>query len=304
MEQGTCRLCQKEADLHESHILPAFIFRWLKKSSGNGYLRSGLNPNKRVQDGEKPYWLCTTCEELFSGLETSFTNSLFYPYLEDSGKQFHYSRWLLHFCTSLSWRVLLFHLDSDNSKDWAEEDLVHIDKAEQTWREFLLGEREHPGPFRQHLLPLDQIQSTTGEFAPNINRYLMRAIALDVCYGDKNIFTYTKLGRFIVLGFVREPNPNHWKGSKVNANKGIVEPKEYILPEYFMEYLNESAKHMAERLNSVSDKQQTKIDSAFRKNKDHYIGSDEFQAMSADVNMFGDEAFSERKKPKKPNPKT
>lgn len=292
MTLNTCRLCQKQAELQNSHILPAFAFRWLKESAGNGHIRFGENINQRVQDGMKRYWLCTTCEGILNRSETAFANNLFYPYLEKSGNHFHYSRWLLHFCASLSWRILLLHLEEHPPKDWDKSDIELLSKAESVWREYLLGDRPHPGSFRQHLLPLDRIESTSGSFVSNINRYLMRAIDTDICRGDSNIFTYVKLGRFIVLGFVREPNPNRWKGTKINANKGIVGPKEYVLPKPFGEYLNKKAQRMSELLNSVSDKQQAKIDSAFRKNIDNYIGSDAFQAMTADINMFGDEAFS------------
>jgi len=200
----------------------------------------------------------------------------------------------MHFCTSLSWRVLRFYLEESNLKDWSAESLVHVEKAERIWRELLLGERPHPEAFQQHILPLDQIQSTSGKLAPNINRYLMRAVDMDLCRGGKTIFTYTKLGRFIVLGFVHEPNPNQWRGTKVNANKGLVGPKEYVLPWAFGEYLNEKAHRMAELLNSVSEKQQAKIDGAFRKNVDRYLESDAYQAMLADVSIFGDAAFPKR----------
>lgn len=294
MKQDTCRLCQQQAELQNSHILPAFVFRWLKESAGNGHIRYGMEPNQRVQDGHKRYWLCAACEGRLSLSETSFATNLFHPYLEASGKQFYYSRWLMHFCTSLSWRVLRFYLEETNLKDRSAEFLAHVEKAERIWRELLLGERPHPEAFQQHILPLDQIQSTSGKLAPNINRYLMRAVDMDICRGDKTIFTYTKLGRFIVLGFVHEPNPNQWRGTKVNANKGFVGPKEYVLPRAFGEYLNEKAHRMAELLNSVSEKQQTKIDGAFRKNVDRYVESDAYQAMLADVSMFGDAAFSKR----------
>lgn len=299
MTLDTCRLCKQQTELQNSHILPAFIFRWLKESAGNGHIRFGENINQRVQDGIKRNWLCASCEGILNRSETVFANNLFYPYLEDSGKQFHYSRWLLHFCTSVSWRTLLLYMEDYPSADWKKDDLEHLAKAECIWREFLLGARQHPGSCRQHLLPLDRIQSTTGKLASNINRYLMRAVDTDICRGDNNIFTYVKLGRFLVLGFVYEPDPNRWRGTKINANKGIVEPKEYTLPRPFGEYLNQKAQRMAGLLSSVSDKQQAKIDSAFRKNVDRYIESDAFQAMRADVNMFGDEAFLYDKKRKR-----
>lgn len=294
MQKGTCHLCQQKAELKHSHILPAFVFRWLKESAGNGHIRHGMEPNKRIQDGLKRYWLCSSCEDLLNLSETAFATNLFHPYLEASGKQFNYTRWLLPFCVSLSWRVLKFYLDETHLNNWDSESLAHVVKAEKVWREFLLEERPHPGSYQQHILPLDQIASATGELAPNINRYLMRAVDMDICKGGKTIFTYTKLGRFIVLGFVHEPNPNNWRSTKVNANKGLVGPKKYILPRSFWDYLDQKARRMDELLNSVSDKQQSKIDGAFRKNIDRYLESDAHQAMLADLSMFGDAAFSKR----------
>ncbi|MBP6903458.1 MAG: hypothetical protein KBC73_25460 [Burkholderiaceae bacterium] len=54
---------------------------------------------------------------------------------------------------------------------------------------------------------------------------------------------------------------------------------------------------MREALNSVSDRQQEKIDEAFKKNVDKFIASDSFRAMQADLAMFGDDAFSKRQPP-------
>jgi hypothetical protein len=295
MPNGICYLCQVEADLQNSHIIPAFVIRWLRESSGNGHIRLGVNPNQRIQDGVKRYWLCAQCEGRLNIFETTFATNLFYPYLEEPGRYFHYSSWLIHFCSSLSWRVLRFYLDEGQLKNWPAEALVHVNTAEQTWRELLLGKRPHPGAFQQHLLPLERLESATGELPPNINRYFMRAIDMDVCRKGKDykaIYTYAKLGRFIILGFVHEPNPQDWHGTMVHVNKGIVSPKKYVLPRSFLEYLKGKAQRMADLLADVSPRQQGKIDTAFQQNIDRYVGSDEFEAMMADLSMFGDSAFS------------
>jgi hypothetical protein len=300
MTRGTCRLCQTESDLQLSHILPAFVFRWLRESSGNGHIRNSKEPNQRVQDGIKRYWFCSSCEELFSGSETAFAGRLFHPYLSAPGDSFRYSRWLLHFCTSVSWRVLRFSIDEGNLKDWEPDIIVRMSEAEVVWREYLLGQRPHPGNFRQHLLPLDQISSASRDLAPNINRYLMRAIHIDLCRGTESIFTYSKLGRFILIGIIRESRHDQWSGTKVNANEGIIAPRKYIVPRALGEYINSKASQIAQALNSVSDRQQVKIEKAFRANVDRFIGSDAFTAMQADVNFFGENAFSKRE-PKSTN---
>lgn len=294
MPLGLCRLCERQSELQLSHVLPAFAFRWLRESSGNGHLRNSQEPNKRSQDGLKFYWLCAECEGLFSRHETAFAGRLFHPYLKASGQIFPYSSWLIQFCTSVSWRVLRFYRDEGHLKSWEPEALARIESAETTWRDTLLGRLPNPGEFQQHMLPLDQISQTSGEFAPNINRYLMRAIHLDLCRGSKSIFTYAKLGRFIILGFIHEPQPNHWKGTKVHATHGYVQPRNYVVPAALGDYLNEKARKVSESLAGMSDRQAEKVDLAFKANVDRYVGSDAFLATQADVEMFGNKAFTKR----------
>jgi hypothetical protein len=67
-----CRLCGAVKELQESHILPGFVFRWMKETSATGYLRSRQQPNLRVQDGLKLHFLCADCERRFNQWETQF----------------------------------------------------------------------------------------------------------------------------------------------------------------------------------------------------------------------------------------
>jgi hypothetical protein len=202
-----------------------------------------------------------------------------------------YGPWLLHFCVSVSWRTLRYYAQEQSTNDFAPHLNRAIDLAESTWRNYLLGNLPHPGGFRQHLIPMDRIQSASGRLSPNINRYLMRAIQIDVCHGGDTLFTFTKLGRFVVLGFVSEPNTCNWTGSRVNANQGTVGPRHYTMPAAFMNYLNEKADSMAGVTRSISDRQHGKINDAFTSNIDRIVDSDFFAAMSADVEMFGPLAF-------------
>jgi len=155
-----------------------------------------------------------------------------------------------------------------------------------------MGTTPHAGPFEQHILPIDRIVSSSGKLAPNINRYMRRAIAIDICRGSESIFTYTKIGRFIVLGFVHEPKPGQWRATKVNANQGWIEPKQYVLPKAFGIYLNEKAQSIGDALAGMSERQHAKVDEAFLENVDRYRESDAFQARKADIKMFGRKAFS------------
>jgi hypothetical protein len=295
MPRDYCRLCGVNTDLQLSHILPAFVFRWMKETSGNGHLRSGETPNQRVQDGLKFHWLCTSCENLLGCSETAFADQLIHPYSRGELSRFIYGEWLLHFCVSVSWRVLHFYREQTGLKGYEPEAIASIEATEVAWQEFLLGRRPHPETFEQHLIPFDAIESISfpkDEVSSNLNRYLMRTVDVDTSRREKAIYVYTKLGRFAILGFVREEQRSRWQGTKVHVKKGVIEPRIYQLPRAFFEYLNGKARRTAELLASISPRQSDKIDQSFRSNINKYIGSDEFQAMQNDVRMFGDAAFT------------
>ncbi|MFP7723613.1 hypothetical protein [Lysobacter sp. A3-1-A15] len=156
----------------------------------------------------------------------------------------------------------------------------------------MLEETAHPGKYRQFLLPLDRIESNRVDLPPNINRYLMRAIDVDLCHGGQALFTYSKLGRFVIIGFINEPNQTNWVGGRVNANEGTVEPRNYTLPAPFGTYLMDKAARVREAIQGISPRQTAKIEQAFRANADRIVGTDFFEAMQADVEMFGSGAFS------------
>jgi len=295
MPDGQCRLCDAESNLQLSHVLPAFVIRWLRESSGTGHLRAGSSPNKRVQDGVKRHWLCSSCEALLNRSETAFATKLFYPCAKGESTSFIYGEWLLHFCVSVSWRVLQFHKDETILKNYEPDAIARIAEAERIWKAFLVGQLPHPGPFHQHLFPLDGIEAIStrpDNLSPNINRYLMRMIDMDLCRGANTNFVYSKLGRFVILGFIREDRPSQWQGGKVHVKTGRIEPRKYTMPRPFFEYLNSKARSAAELQSGISPRQVEKIDQAFRANIDRYIGSDEFVAMQNDVRMFGDAAFT------------
>ena len=72
MQQGQCKFCQKTADLHDSHFMPAAMYKALLD-------RARKNPhplvitNTRTERTSKQvtdYVLCTECEQRFSRRES------------------------------------------------------------------------------------------------------------------------------------------------------------------------------------------------------------------------------------------
>lgn len=289
---GNCRLCGENKELRESHIVPSFVFRWLKETSGSGFLRFGATPNRRVQDGYKYYWLCDDCEGLFSVWERKFAGRIFHPINAGADIRVVYDDYLLKFCVSVSWRVLRLMLEEWRISHFPENlrDAAH--ETSEVWREFLLGIRPHPDRYEQHLLPLDAIESYTGMDMPtNINRYILRTVDIDAVSNHKEAFIYSKLGRFIIVGFIEMPDVRQWVGTKVHVKHGVVEPKNYTLPVQFSEYFIDKARRAADVRSSISEKQNEKITEAIKADPDKAANSESFRAMLEDMRLFGRDVF-------------
>ncbi|KZN12354.1 hypothetical protein OA79_16855 [Marinomonas sp. TW1] len=72
-----CKYCLKEEAIENSHIIPSFVFEWIKMTSATKVMRSADNPNLRVQDGQKSALLCSVCEGKFAKVEELFKKEYF-----------------------------------------------------------------------------------------------------------------------------------------------------------------------------------------------------------------------------------
>jgi hypothetical protein len=290
MELGICKLCGKEAPLHHSHVIPKFVFRWFKRTSATGFLRSGINPNRRDQDGLKHYWLCTSCEALLNEAETSFANEVFHPLMDGRTERAVYGAWMLKFATSLAWRVALDHLERNDSAQSpiSEVHRTNLLNAMTRWKEFLLGRPPHPGEFEQHLLWMGVIDgNTTLPLPVNINRFLLRTIDMTIACGDNNCATYAKFGPFIFFGFVSMRCPREWEGTKLHVKEGQVQPGKVILPGYLWPFLVERAENQARINREISPAQREKINAAYRSGRLHRRNSGTVEAIMHDYQRFG-----------------
>jgi hypothetical protein len=288
-----CALCQQPTILRESHVLPAFAFRWMRERSITGYIRHSDNVNVRVQDGLKKAWLCHACEGVFGREEQAFATKLFHPW-QKAPVQIKYGEWLNRFCASISWRVLKHCKGLNPDHTYTKIEDFAAAEAELVWREYLLGRRTGVGKFEQHLLPMGTIESSTVPDLPhNINRYLTGGIEMDIVGTPKMMLTFAKLGNFMILGMIRKGR-GPWEGSRINAFQGYFPSRKYVLPLSLSGYINERARHYGEALESMSAPQQAKVDSAVRNNLDRMVESPQFEAMLADAKMFGESAIIRR----------
>ncbi len=286
-----CGLCKRKSELRASHIIPAFVFRWLRETSATGFLKSGMNPQKRAQDGLKVPLLCEQCEQRFSRLERRFANAMFYPMQRDKVSEVEYADWFLKFCVSISWRVLTYAVQQGQIGHFSEEQNREGMAALARWAQFLLDEVAHPGRFEQRLVLLGAIAKapTNHRFQPNTNRYFMRGMDVDLASSASSAFTFAKIGPFALFGMIE--SHERWRGTKVNANAGTVGPREYELPREIFDYWMDRAERQSRAYRKISAAQQEKLEAAIRLDPERFLRSGTFEAMEQDVSMFGQDAF-------------
>jgi hypothetical protein len=288
--KGICKLCNEQASLMHSHVLPAFVFKWLKQA---GHIRHSQTPNRRSQDGAKKHWLCRKCEDVLNSYETPFATRIFHPYDRDQAVGVRYTEWMLKFCASVAWRSLLFLQEETLFSEFDERQAELAEMALQTWARYLRGEYKHTGVFEIHMLPFGEIMGHRGTgFPSNINRYLMRAIEINAGSSGSTCFVYSKLGPFAIFGFIELKHPKQWKGTKISERSGWFGPGDYTVPHQLADYLSERAVRAKRAMDTISSAQQHKIADTARANIDQFANSGLFRAMKWDVEMFGEDAFT------------
>ena len=281
-----CPLCGSAELRAESHIIPAFVFDYLRESSATGFMRFGPAPNLRVQDGFKQRLLCDKCEGILSAWERQTATSLFRPYHADTSAVMSYGPWLAKFCASVCWRVLYLFQRLGLKSCSVEQDVL-VGQALNAWRGLMHGQVADPGTFELHLVPVNVMVSATGSiWPPNINRYFARAIEMDVASTPSSAFVYAKLCKLILVGFIQMKHPQEWIGTRVDLQQGVVKPEGRGLPTNFGLYLADRARRMADLNAQISAKQKGKIWDAAVAKVDRAANSDSLKAMEHDVAMF------------------
>jgi hypothetical protein len=289
---GVCKLCHTHATLKESHFVPKFIGRWVKKTGVTGYIRNSENVERRAQDLAKEYWLCGDCESLFSEWERQFANQVFYPFSDRGESVAQYGSWMAKLCASLTWRTLTYIRSKNADEERSEEYIAAIDRAELHLRRFLLGEEANLGPYEQHLYPVGAIESTDLDGVPvNINRYFLRTIAMDIVGNATDIFVYTKLPGFILLGVVKASSTNKMRSSRIALKQGKLSPTTYRWPDGLSNYLFKKAEDAAEIYRKIPESQREKFDEFIMNNPEKAANSKLFEAFKHDFEQFGDKVF-------------
>ncbi len=214
-KRAECKLCGIPSELVESHIIPKFVFQWMKQT-GMQFLRSGKSPNIRVQDGIKEYLFCRKCEQIFGTSEKWFSEKVFHPYLANQERVFLYNELLSKFIVSLLWRLLLkSNLDEEYQNFPLKKEML---EALEEWRDFLLHNRV---PTKYNDLHLFLNPEEWGGVQPNpyVSRYFSRDVDGHIIYLPEEGWIYVKFARFMFFGRLKG-SIKSFRNTRINFTSG------------------------------------------------------------------------------------
>jgi hypothetical protein len=238
----SCALCQKNRPLKESHIIPKFFGRELKKRSNSQTLVYGINPEKnpKPQDITKVYLLCEECEGRFSKYENAFRNNVI-PANQSLLVPIIYGDWLHKFAVSISWRVLTYlkYAPAYSEHEVKSKELVKFfqpliadahgeaDTALETWRLYLLDKRTDLGHYNQYFLLLN---------GKNFPYEYCNTAAFSLFQLNGFIATVAIMGPVIVLGVIKNSSGLKWNDTEIHPTTGQIGITQTI-PSSFADWL-------------------------------------------------------------------
>jgi len=295
-----CKLCSKEKPLELSHIIPSFIYKWLKNTSATGYFRDYESPNVRRQDGIKIKLLCGECEDLLNIYETEFSKKIFYKYVSEELDQygvaqskisyFDYSDWLLRFIISIHWRIAV--TDKLTAEDYGEKLYELKNTQMECWRQFLLKERNNTGVNETYILFLQNLASAFGSWPENlsdkINNYVLRSIDATSASSSTKIALYSKLGPIAFFTTIKPSSMKNVRDIRVKM-RGRIKTAQHLDNEEINNFIFIDRPNQIAPMYKISEKQQSKINETLLKNPERVIKSLSIGATE------GDRILKERK---------
>jgi len=273
MEESTnrCALCGEISKLSESHIIPKFIFNWLKDTSATGYLRQAIKPNLRIQDGIKKELLCLTCENKFSVYEKYFAENIFYPFVNKKKTSFQYNKNLMLFQMSIAWRLITS--DLGGLRSFCPKMYPYIEKAEHHWHE-LLQKEEVDKIYSHHVFFVHYIQEAPKDLPPKFQAYMHRLVDATLVASDQEAWVFIKLPSMIMASQIYPPSSSTWINTLIDENGAFSGPQQ-ILDSGFYGFLLSRLRIVQN--NPISLQQQKRITETMAKGGDRALNSKSFE---------------------------
>ena len=259
-----CALCSNTAKLEKSHIIPKFVFKFLKKDSFTGRMRVTAEPNKAVQDGEKVDLLCDECESIFQKVETYFSNKVFRPYKLGEFKELKYEdSKIFDFITSVNWRILYAELNVNlNSKEnsFNSRQLAILQRDEEIMRNYLLGKRKDLCNIENHLFFSDKVTGM-GVLEKDLLSVAKESVQGYVVSSadEKSFYVLTNLLGVYIITILKRSKKEVWKNTYIKKDGGKIKEPKIVKSDLFKEELLYAATQFEIARNKLSSTQKKQL---------------------------------------------
>jgi hypothetical protein len=262
-----CRYCGEHEAIENSHIIPAYVFRWLKDTSATKQLRGTDEPNLRVQDGPKKPILCPKCEGEFSVFEEIFGRQVFRRvanYRVPCPPELEVSRDSQKCILSIAWRVMAEACYLPLDHQYTPEELSEFPKLLQNIKNNI--DKDVPTAYKVHIIPcLDDIIKRVG--LPLIDRYYYeRAIGgAEVRIWDnwERLIVHIKIPFLIIIVELIPGANDVWSGTEVLGTGKLVLNDIRAIPEYLSDTTMVMYETILRAVASISDEQREVIRKSF-----------------------------------------
>ena len=264
-----CKLCRKNVDLVDSHLIPKFVFDWLKKT-GTGKIRGLSNPSKPIQDGIKVKLLCQICENKIGVAETYFAKTIFYPVVNQDITKFEYNEKLRYFAVSVFWRLINDSLLQEvmNTK-WYK---IVQDIENQFWEYLWLDQKKDIINQIQLLIGVDLIKDQDfileNDKKNQFILYFARGIDAGIPYSEEKIFLFFKIPRMLFLIPLHKYSPKTFLNANVKGSGKYIINEVVFDDQNFSSFLSERVNQIIHRRAEISEKQKIKSHQNYLNQKD------------------------------------
>lgn len=230
-----CKYCKEREAIENSHIIPSFIYKWLKDTSPTGFIRSTKEPNKREQDGHKSPLLCTECERAFSEIENSFKKETFSKmanYRKPCPKILKISESTRQCMYVIAWRVLADSYYFPRENQYTAEEFNKFPEFLDEIKELVEGKKS--SKFRTHLIPCTREVLTKLELPQVEWFYYERSINAEPRIWDdwKRFLIYIKIPFAIVIFEIVPNDDDVWHGTQIEDTDNISLSEITSCPDY------------------------------------------------------------------------
>lgn len=277
-----CRLCKRVSSLQESHIIPSFVGKWLKKTSATGFF-SQISPDhniQRVQDLFKTGLLCSRCEILISNFERYFAEKVFYPLQEGNLKSISINDNLGKFAVSISLKALWVLLEVKDSLalKWKGKLL----ELEEEWRNYLIetswftrGKNSHHIIFHSKSLMALGLPNN-----PNLIFNLMRSTAFYIYEKFNKAYISSNMAGIQIISMIEPAELPVSRGTQVYPEQKLGQERPGIGWGGYFQNLMEFSRDCNLASNNLREGQKKIINRAISKNPDRVRSSEDFKILA------------------------